>query len=78
MNKTNLINSIFYPRKSFIPSDGDDVLIAVEENVNVAVRLFLSNKSNPTILYFHGNAELAQEYNSIAKLYNNYDRVIIA
>ena len=73
MNKNCLISSIFYPRKSFIPSDEHDILITVEEGIKVGTRLFLSDKLYPTILYFHGNAELAQEYNSIAQLYNNHD-----
>ena len=73
MNKIELINSIFYPRKSFIPRDKDDILIPVEDEINVGVRLFLSNKLFPTILYFHGNAELAQEYASVAKMYNKYN-----
>ena len=71
MNKKTLINSIFYPRKSFIHSDEDDILIGVDESIKVGIRLFLKDKTNPIILYFHGNAELAQEYNAIAKSYNN-------
>ena len=72
MNKNSLINSIFYPRSSFIPQDEKDILITVENGVEVGVRLFLKGKLYPTILYFHGNAELAQEYESVAKMYNNH------
>ena len=70
MNKTSLIRSIFYPRKSFVKQDENDILIPVEKDVDVAIRLYLINENYPTILYFHGNAELAQEYDLIAEFYH--------
>ena len=69
MNKNELINSIFYPRKSFIDADENDMLITVDDGVDVGARLFLSNELFPTILYFHGNAELVSEYDMIANIY---------
>jgi len=73
MNKKTIIDSIFYPRDSFIPKDENYILISVEKNISIGARLFLIDSLAPTILYFHGNAELAQEYNSIAKMYNNHN-----
>ena len=73
MNKKDILKSIFYPRKSFKSADDQDLLISVENSIDIGVRLFLLNKLYPTILYFHGNAELAQEYDSIARLYNNHN-----
>ena len=73
MNKIDIINSIFYPRKSFLKADIKDMKIAVSNEVQVGIRLFLVDENWPTILYFHGNAELAQEYNQIAKFYNEQD-----
>ena len=35
--------------------------------------MFLSSKNNPTILFFHGNAELAQEYDEIGEIYNQHN-----
>ena len=77
MNKNEIINAIFYPRKSFIEQDENDLLIEVEKGIKVAARLFLKNNSNVNILYFHGNAELSQEYDSIAKIYNQYDMNLV-
>ena len=51
MNKKRLIDSIFYPRKSFIAQDKNDILIAVEDSIKVGVRLFLNNQSSK-IKYF--------------------------
>ena len=73
MNKNKLLESIFYPRKSGIQQDSNDIIIPTSNNDKVSVRTFLANRNNPTILYFHGNAELAQEYDSIAEYYHKYN-----
>ena len=39
----------------------------------ISIVFFLQNKNFPTILFFHGNAELAQEYDDIATYYNRFD-----
>ena len=72
MNKNNLINSLFFPRKSEIQPDEKDHIVSVEQGVSVGVRFFTKNKNSPNILYFHGNAELAQEYDDLASYYNHY------
>ena len=73
MHKNNIINSIFFPRKSYIEKDDNDHLVQVEKNVSVGVRFFLKDKSFDNILFFHGNAELSQEYGDIASFYNLYN-----
>ncbi len=73
MNKKSLLNSIFFPRPSLIDKDEQDHLVDVEEGIKVGIRFFLKDKEYPTILFFHGNAELAQEYNQIGKLFNQYN-----
>ena len=72
MNKKDIIDSVFFPRKSYIKKDEQDILVPVSDIVKIGVRKFLINKNSPTIIYFHGNAELAQEYDSIARLYNDF------
>ena len=73
MNKKDLLNSIFYPRKSNISKNDKDLLIKTSDGEVVGSRLFLKNKDCHTIIFYHGNAELAQEYDDIAKYYNRYD-----
>jgi len=73
ITKEQLINSIFYPRQSNIAKDNKDHLVEVEKNIYIGIRMFLSSKNNPTILFFHGNAELAQEYDEIGEIYNQYN-----
>ena len=73
MNKKELINSIFYPRTSGMPKDEKDHLINTSDDKIIGSRFFLHNKNFPTIIFFHGNAELAQEYDDIANYYKRFD-----
>ena len=67
----NIINSfLFHPRKSFQDMSEKDVQITVGDSVHVGVRFHLISKSSPTILFFHGNGEIAPEYDDIAQVYN--------
>ena len=70
MNKNKIINSIFFPRKSHLPKDDLDHLVEVEKNIFVGVRFFLKDSSFDNVLFFHGNAELSQEYDEIADYYH--------
>ena len=72
MNKNNIINSIFFPRKSDVEKDQNDHLVSVEDEVDVGLRMFLKDASFDNIVFFHGNAELAQEYGDIGNIYNHY------
>ena len=69
MDKEKILNSIFYPRK-YSKKDKQDILIDIDKD-KIAIRLFLKKRSYPTILFFHGNAEICQDYDDIAMMYNN-------
>ncbi len=45
MNKKEILDSIFYPRKSYKEQDLKDLLIPVSEDVSVGARVFLDNKN---------------------------------
>ena len=67
----NILNSfLFHPRKAFQQMGENDHLIEVEKGINVGARFHLNNPAAPTILFFHGNGEIAPEYDDIAPLYN--------
>ena len=72
MNKENLIQSIFYPRKSSMPFDENDHLVDVGDNEKVGIRFYIKSKEAPNILYFHANAEIAEEYDDFAKFYHHF------
>ena len=71
MIKNNIINSIFFPRKSHIEKKERDLLVRVEKNIDVGVSFFIKDITFDNILFFHGNAELAQEYEDIASFYHS-------
>ncbi len=45
------------------------IRIEVDEGIEVGGRLYLARPDAPTILYFHGNGEIASDYDGIAPLY---------
>jgi len=67
----NILNSfLFHPRKASQQIGANDHLIEVEEGIKVGVRFHLINTSAPNVLFFHGNGEIAPEYDDIAAVYN--------
>ena len=53
--------------------DEKDHIVSTFDGEKVGIRLFLKDKNLPTILFFHGNAELAQEYDDLAEFYNKFE-----
>ena len=70
-SRDQIINSIFYPRK-YHESDKKDIIIPTGKD-QIAIRLFLKDKSFPTILFFHGNAEICKDYDDIGEIYNSFN-----
>lgn len=64
---------LFYPRRDFgMPPEERNIFtvrIPVSEGVSIGGRLYLAGSTAPIIVYFHGNGEIASDYNSIAPLY---------
>ncbi|MFX1293878.1 MAG: alpha/beta hydrolase [Promethearchaeota archaeon] len=66
-------NIIFYPRKHKIPKDtGPNVKILkfqISDEILIGGFFFLNNKNFPTILLFHGNGEVAADYQYFMHLF---------
>lgn len=66
---------LFHPRHEdfrAVPKDNViDILIPVEDNVIIGATFHSAGKTNPTILFFHGNGEIAADYDDLAPIYNN-------
>ncbi len=65
--------SIFFPRRDVTspPPGSADVQLPVEPGVAVAARWYAFDPGAPTVLYFHGNGEVASDHDDIAPLYKN-------
>ena len=66
-----LLRFLFYPRKWNLPAPAgaEDFMVPVEGDLAVGCRLYESEAGRPWILLFHGNGEIAADYDQIAPLY---------
>lgn len=79
MNKLELLDRpevsrvLFHLRRdlpgSVTPPGARLVRVQVQEGVSVGGRLYYADPEAPAILYFHGNGEIASDYDGIAPLY---------
>lgn len=64
---------VFHPRRDWGPpletQRARDLFLELSNGICLGGRFFLSRKSSPIILYFHGNGEIASDYDQIAPLY---------
>ena len=81
LDRPEVLNRLFYPRKDPRPSPPKgalDLLIAVDEGVQLGVRCHLGAPTDPHILFFHGNGEIASDYDSIGPIYNRHGMSFLA
>ena len=64
--------TMFYPRpESFPPPEwAADHLIEVSDGVRLGARFYIDDPGYPTVLYFHGNGEIASDHDDISRLYH--------
>ena len=64
--------SIFFPRSDQRPppAGARDLSIEVDAGIDVAARFYVQDAANPTVLYFHGNGEVAADHDDIAPFYH--------
>ncbi len=62
----SISNIIFYPRKAPKPNNLrphiKPLTFAINENIKIGGYFYLNEETCPTILFFHGNGEIALEY----------------
>jgi uncharacterized protein len=71
IDQPSILKYIFYPREDFTscPDNAFDLAVPVEDDVSVSCRFHSGNEKWPWILFFHGNGEVASDYDGIAPLY---------
>ena len=62
---------MFYPQRVWLPppEGADDHLVPVADGVSVSARFYPRDPRSPSILSFHGNGEIACQYDDIAPYY---------
>ena len=65
--------NLFFPRPDPLPSpEGtDEIYVEVEPGVKVHVRRYLSRTARFSLLFFHGNGEIASDYDEISKIFDS-------
>ncbi len=81
LDRPEILQYIFPLRKDYsdnIPEGVMEHFTAVETGVQVGARLHLTEPDAPSILFFHGNGEIASDYDDIGPIYNRYGFSFIA
>jgi pimeloyl-ACP methyl ester carboxylesterase len=75
LDRTEVLQCLFHPRKESIqspPQGAIDFFIPVEEGVRLGARFYPAEPKEPHLLFFHGNGEIASDYDTIGPVYNSY------
>jgi alpha-beta hydrolase superfamily lysophospholipase len=72
LDRPDIIQFVFYPRKEWtsLTQGASDFFIPVEDEISISCRFYPLNPAAPCILYFHGNGEIACDYDQVAPLYH--------
>ena len=64
--------TMFYPQKVWgpPPNGAVDHAVPVAEGITISARFYPRDYTSPTILFFHGNGEIACQYDDIAPMYH--------
>jgi len=79
-DRPEVLRVLFHPRRdnSMTPKGVHSVAVEVEPGVSVRGRLYPAAPDSPAILYYHGNGEIAADYDNIAGLYNQLGITLLA
>lgn len=73
LDRPEVVSVLFYPRRdvgvSRLAAGTFPVRIPVSEDVSLGGKIFAAEPGAPVILYFHGNGEIASDYDTIAPFY---------
>jgi alpha-beta hydrolase superfamily lysophospholipase len=71
LDRPDVLEVLFHPAAEHAWAAGPpDLMVPVDDDVALAVRVFPAEAASPMILLFHGNGELASDYRHIASRYN--------
>ncbi|MDD3846511.1 MAG: alpha/beta hydrolase [Syntrophorhabdaceae bacterium] len=72
-DRPEILYRLFFPRRDLTPDSRDSGVlnrfVEVSEGISVCCRFYPAGKDGPNILYFHGNGEVASDYDYVAPVY---------
>ncbi len=81
LDRPEVTRFLFHPRPEpagAAPGNATDVMIPVAENVAIGARFHTAGPGSPHILFFHGNGEIAADYDDLAPFYRQMDIGLLA
>jgi pimeloyl-ACP methyl ester carboxylesterase len=73
LDRPDILMFLFHPRPEWgspgAKTATSDIMIPVEKDVAIGARFHLANQAAPNILFFHGNGEIAADYDDLAPHY---------
>ncbi len=73
MDQPEILERLFFPRRESAgeksPKNGMTHSLKVAEDISIGCRFYPAAKEAPAILYFHGNAEIAADYDYVAPFF---------
>lgn len=73
LDRPEILAVLFHPRPETSPPSAEaaglEIQIPVDDGVVLGARFHLGAKSDPNILFFHGNGEIVADYNDLGTLY---------
>lgn len=76
LDQPEISNFLFYPRKESgrgLPNYVQRHDIKTDDNILIGTRMYLTDPDLPHILFFHGNGEIAEDYDEIGAVYTRFD-----
>ena len=74
LDRPEILQFIFYPRRDFAErpraANAMACSIPVDEAVSISACFYFGNEEYPNALLFHGNGEVASDYEDIGSIYN--------
>lgn len=74
LDRAEVLRFVFYPRRDFEDSprvpNSESCYIPVDDEVTISCRFYKGDEKHPNILYFHGNGEIASDYDEIGTIFN--------
>jgi fermentation-respiration switch protein FrsA (DUF1100 family) len=73
-DRPELVYRLFFPRREIAPDKDGAVnhYVEVTPGISICCRFFTVNNEAPNIIYFHGNGEIAADYDYVAPVYGQY------
>ncbi len=77
LDKPEVLMFLFHPRQEWGGSQdrtaAADVLIPVAAGVEIGARFHMTSSTAANVLFFHGNGEIASDYDDLGPVYNDMD-----